>query len=114
MVKRGRYESAASMLRADAISAERDRLQRDLQQDLTRLSVKYETAFVEVNRHREILLPKATRGYELSREGYEAGRYSALEVIIAQQHFTETNIRYIESLLDARLALAEMTKYISK
>lgn len=113
-IKRGRYESAASMLRADAISAERDRLERDLQQDLTRLSVKYETAFVEAKRHREILLPKAAKGYELSREGYEAGRYSALEVIIAQQHFTETNIQYIKSLLDARLALAEMTKYISK
>ena len=113
-VRRGRYESAASMLRADAISAERDRLQRDLQQDLTRVMIQYETAAVEASRHRDILLPKAAKGYELSREGYEAGRYSALEVIIAQQHFTETNIRYVKSLLDARLALAEMTKFISK
>lgn len=113
-VKRGRYESAASMLRADAISAERDRLQRDLQQNLTRVMVRYDSASVQANRHRDILLPKAAKGYELSRAGYEAGRYSALEVILAQQHFTETNIRYIESLLDARLALAEMTKYISE
>ncbi|MDF7806172.1 TolC family protein [Pontiellaceae bacterium B12219] len=113
-VKRGKYESASSMLRADALSAERERLQRDLQQDLTRVMVMYESASIQASRYRDKLLPQAAKGYELSRDGYAAGRYSALEVIIAQQHLTETNIRYIESLLEARLALAEMTKYISE
>ena len=110
--KTGRPESAAATLRADAVGAEREVARRQLRQDLARTLVEYQTAVAAAKRYRETLLPKATKLHGLSQAGYESGRYSSLDLIVAQKNLAAINIHYIEALRDARIAQAELTQYI--
>lgn len=112
--KRGRAEHAAGMLRAEALQAGRDELHRQLQQELATLAALYKGACAEVELTKNKLMPKAEQAYKLSRAGYDAGRFSWLELIAAQQNLADIRIRYIGSLRDAHLAHARLTKFIKE
>ena len=112
--KRGRVEHAAGMLSADAVQAERDEVRRKLQQELSTGLALYSGAMAEVDLTKKNLIPKATQAYELSRDGYNAGRFSWLELIAAQQNLADIRIRSIESLRDAHLARAQLSKFIKE
>ncbi len=109
----GRRESAAALLRADAVALQRERMLRDLNLELTQRQVEYETAAAKASRYRETLLPKANKAYELSRAGYDSGRYSALELVIVQQRLATTHIRHIEAQRDALIARAQLNQLTS-
>lgn len=109
----GRAESAAAGFRADALNAEHEKARRELQQELTEAAAEYETASAEALRYKQILIPMAEKAYGLGRDGYEAGRYSALELISVQQNLVESNLRYIEALRSARLAQTQLIKFTS-
>jgi len=49
--------------------------------------------------------------YALSREGYEAGRYSWLELIDARQHLSELRIRHSEAVLGMHRIDADLSKF---
>ena len=110
--KRGRAESAAASLRADALLAERAEARRKLQAELATVSALYRGSKLEVELTKNNLIPKAEQAYELSREGYDIGRFSWLELIAAQQNLADIRIRYIESLRDAHLARAQISKFM--
>ena len=78
------------------------------------LTAVYGGAKLEAEMTRDRLTPKAEKAYELSRAGYDAGRFSWFELINAQQHLTEIRIRYIEALKDAHLARAEVSKFLEQ
>lgn len=109
--RRGRAEHAAGLMRADAIQAARAEAQRRLQQELDTLLELHKGAVMEVNLTRDKLMPKAEQAYALSSEGYEAGRFSWLELISAQQRLAEIRIRYIENLLTVHQIEAELMKF---
>ncbi len=108
---RGGAEGAAVLLRADAVSAYREQAQRDLQQQLDRTVQAYRSAGAEAVQYRTRILPKAEQAYALSRKGYDAGRYSWMELLSAQQNLAGTRIRTVEAVLAARKALAELSKF---
>ena len=112
--KRGRAEHAAGLLRAEAVRAERAEVRRKLQQELATVLALYNGAKMEVELTKKNLIPKAEQAYELSRKGYDAGRFSWLELIAAQQNLANIHIRYIESLRDAHLAHAQIYKFINE
>jgi cobalt-zinc-cadmium efflux system outer membrane protein len=60
---------------------------------------------------RDRLIPKAVKAYDLSRVGYEAGRFSWLELIAAQQHLADIRMGYIEALQEAHLARLDILKF---
>jgi len=103
----------AAKLRARAAAAETRAVRRDLEREMTATATVFETAVAEAAHCRERLLPKARRVYEVCQEGYATGRYSWLELIMAQQTLTETRIRYIEAQREAQLALVELNKYFT-
>ena len=72
--RRGQAESAACLLRADAVRSSFQEAFLRLQLKLDRLLVLREGALEEVTLNRDHLLPKALEAYALSRAGYEAGR----------------------------------------
>ncbi len=109
--RRGRAEYAAGLIHADAVLATRAEARRRLQQELDTLRERHKGAVMEVNLTRDNLLPKAEQAYAISREGYEAGRFSWLELISAQQHLAEIKIRYIESLLTVHRIEGELSKF---
>ncbi len=109
--RRGRAEHAAGVMHADAVRAAGAEARRRLQQELDTLNERHKGAVVEVDLTRDNLLPKAEQAYAISREGYEAGRFSWLELISAQQHLAGIRIRYIESVLEAHRLKAELLKF---
>jgi cobalt-zinc-cadmium efflux system outer membrane protein len=113
-VRSGAAAQAAGLLQADALATGRAEARRRLQQDLSVLAARYDGAKQEAEITHDRLLPKAEVAYNLSKSGYEAGRFSWLELIAAQQHLADIRIRYIEALKDAHLARAEITKFMKE
>lgn len=109
--KRGQAEYAANMLRANAVQAEREDVLRRLQMELDTHRALYNGAEKQVELTITKLLPKAEQAYELSREGYDIGRFSWIELIAAHQNLADIRIRYIESLREAHLAYAQISKF---
>jgi len=108
--KRGRAEQAAGLVHAAAVDAEREEARRRLQAGLAEALALYAGATAQSDMGRQKLIPKAVQAYELSRAGYEAGRFSWLELIAAQQRLAKIRIGYIEALKDAHLARIEILK----
>ena len=108
--KRGRAEYAEGLLRTDAVLTEREEARRMLQAELSAARALYRGAKMQAELSQKNLIPKAERAYELSRAGYEAGRFSWLELIASQQHLAELRIGYIEALKEAHLARIEILK----
>lgn len=110
----GRAAQVASLARAEALEARRIEVRRRLQQELSVAAALYGGSRLEAATVREQLMPKAEQAYELSKSGYEAGRFSWFELINAQQHLADIRIRHIEALKDAHLARAEVTRFMKE
>lgn len=112
--RKGRALEAAVLMKADAMQFGQDELRRLLGQELSVWASRYSGAKMEADMTRDRLMPKAEQAYQLSKTGYEAGRFSWFELITAQQHLAEIKVRYIEALRDAHLARAEMTRFLKE
>ena len=108
--KQGRAKQGSMMRSADAVEAQRDEMYRSLQSAITQAQALYMGAKAQAKMGKEKLIPKAEQAYELSRTGYETGRFSWLELIAAQQHLADIRIGYIEALKEAHLAQIEILK----
>lgn len=108
--KRGRTEHTAGVLRAEATLAELDAGNRRLQAELATAVELYAGAKTQSEMVRDRLIPKAEKAYELSRKGYESGRFSWLELIAAQQRLADIRITYIETLNEAHLEWIKILK----
>jgi cobalt-zinc-cadmium efflux system outer membrane protein len=109
--RRGRTLSAAGLLRAEAVLAKREETRRSLERELKSLKALYEGIRAQVEIGETQVIPSAEQAYELSRIGYEAGRFSWLELIAAQQNLAEIRINRIETLREAHLIRAELSKF---
>ena len=69
---------------------------------------------MEAELTRDKLIPKAEQAYQLIKAGYDAGRYSWLELIAAQQHLADIHIRQIEALRDAHFARAQIYRFLKE
>ena len=112
--RRGRAEYMAGLLRADAVQAESVAVRRKLRVELAMLLALYNGAKIEAELTKENLIPKATQAHNLSRAGYDVGRFSWLELIAAQQKLADIRVRYIESLRDAHRARAQIYKFMKE
>ncbi len=110
-VRGGRAAAAAAWLDVEALDAEYDEVRRASQQRLSRLFALYRGAKMEAEMVAERLMPKAQEAYEVSKAGYEAGRFSWVELIGAQQHLAEIRVRNVEALRDAHFAHAEIKQF---
>ncbi|MBT8046146.1 MAG: TolC family protein [Pontiella sp.] len=112
--KQGRVEQAAMLMQAEAMEAARDAMRRRLQSALAEAVALYQGAVAQADMGKQKLIPKAEQAYELSREGYRAGRFSWMELIAAQQHLVEIRLQYIDVLKEAHLARLEILKLKAK
>lgn len=110
----GRTLRAASLLQAEAMQAELERSRRSLQQELNSLLALYNGTRLQVEISQNRLIPKAQQAYDVSRAGYESGRFSWLELIQAQQHLADIRIRHIELLREAQLIRAALSKFTNE
>ncbi len=112
--KQGRAEEASILQHADAVGVEREEARRMLQSELTEALALYNGAKAQAEMGKQKLIPKAEQAYELSRAGYEAGRFSWMELIAAQQHLADIRLGHIEALKEAHLARINILKLTTK
>lgn len=112
--RQGRADHAVEWLRAEAVLVAREEALRRIQAELASLLALYDGAKYQVELMENNLIPAAQRAYELSKAGYDMGRYSWLELIMAQQNRADIQVRYIEFLRNAHLAHAQILQIISK
>jgi cobalt-zinc-cadmium efflux system outer membrane protein len=112
--RRGRTQSAAALLEAEAVWTKRAEAQRELESEINSLKALYQGTEMQVNISKKELIPAAEKAYELSLNGYEAGRFSWIELIAAQQNLAEIKISYIEYLREAQLIRADLSKFIKE
>ncbi|MBM4152352.1 MAG: TolC family protein, partial [Kiritimatiellaceae bacterium] len=91
----GRSQSVAALLEAEAVWMERAEAQRKLESEILALKALYQGTETQVLMSKNDLIPAAEKAYELSRKGYEAGRFSWIELIAAQQNLAEIKIAYL-------------------
>jgi len=113
-VRGGRAAEAAALLDVEALAAEYDEVRRESQQRLSQLIALYRGAKMEAEMTAERLVPKAQEAYDVSKAGYEAGRFSWVELIGAQQYLAEIRVRNVEALRDAHFAQAEIKKFMKE
>ena len=95
------YQQAAKTL---------DALMRELTQD-TRLAYERARAAWETSRfYRDELLPLRITSLDVSREAYEAGRASFLQVVEAERTLLEARAGYVEALQNAATAVVGLER----
>jgi cobalt-zinc-cadmium efflux system outer membrane protein len=112
--RRGRKQSAATLLEAEAIWTERAEAQRALKSELSSLKALYQGTEMQVKISKEQLIPSAEEAYKISLKGYEIGRFSWVELIAAQQNLADIKIEYIEYLREAHLISAKLSKFLNE
>ncbi|MEO5722096.1 MAG: TolC family protein [Chthoniobacterales bacterium] len=77
----------------------------------TALAIAYEEledAEIQIKEYRASVLPQIDESYRLSNEGYEAGRFSYLEVLDARRSAAEARAQYLDALVRYHSAAAEI------
>ncbi len=77
----------------------------------TALTIAYEEledAGIQIKEYRASVLPQIEESYRLSNEGYEAGRFSYLEVLDARRSAAEARAQYLDALVRYHSAAAEI------
>ncbi len=113
-VRSGKAAQTAALTRVDALTTQYKELRRKLQEELSVLAAVYQRAKREAEMTRDRLIPRAEKAYELSKAGYDAGRFSWLELISTQQYLTEIRVRRIEALKSAHQVRAEITRFLQE
>lgn len=77
----------------------------------TALAIAYEEledAGIQIKEYRASVLPQIDESYRLSNEGYEAGRFSYLEVLDARRTAADARAQYLDALVRYHSAAAEI------
>jgi len=75
-----------------------DRVELNLQQRLADAFQQYADAYVTADSYAINILPRALRTFELVQQGYQQGEVGYLDVLAAQQTFSQTNLAYLDAL----------------
>lgn len=69
-----------------------------LNSELTKNLQAQKTAYVQATTLKDVILPEAEHAFDLSRQGYQAGKFGYLEVLDAQRTLADARLQYIEAL----------------
>lgn len=110
-------QGQAARMRATAdIVAARSRQAKAFQTLENRLVTAYltaERAHDQIETYQNEVLPAARRAVNLTREGYDAGKFTYLEVIDAQRTLVTANQTYVDGLLDYQRARADLEEIVA-
>lgn len=105
------YESTHRAAKAmDEYLAMRVRLSSELQLAASQLSVSRESALAL----RETVLPGAQQAFDAAEKGFEAGKFSFLEVLDAQRVLFQARIRYLEALGETYQAASTIDRILGR
>jgi outer membrane protein, heavy metal efflux system len=75
-----------------------DRIKRDLNQRLADAFRQYSDAYFTAETYASDILPLAQRTFNLVQQGYTQGEVGYLDLLVAQQTFSQTNLAYLDAL----------------
>ena len=98
----------------ESIVAERalQKLELSLQQRLAVVFQRYSTARVQVDRYRNVILPRALENFKLVETAYRAGEYDYLQMLIAQRTYSQSTMAYIDSIQELRALSLEIDGFL--
>lgn len=110
-----RNQGNIAAARAELAQAESDAEQAKLvlQQELASAWQNWQSAFMEADRLRERLIPTAEKAFGQAREGYDAGRFSYLEVLDAQRTLFDARKQYHLALQRYHTSRAQLERLTS-
>lgn len=82
--------------------SEVERVQLALRDQLAITFRRYETARSQVVQYEKEVLPDAKENLDLSLQGFRAGEFALLNVLFARQTYSQTNLAYIDALVEQR------------
>lgn len=95
---------------SDELQIVRLRLLAELQESSSRLAV----ARTSLQTLQSIVLPSAQQAYESASKGFEAGKFSFLEVLDAQRSLLQARSRYLNTLAAAWQAAAAIDRIVGR
>lgn len=103
-----RNQGAIARAQAEVAAAERnvDRVQLGLQNRLAEAFRQYSNARNLVEQYRDAILPDAQAGLDLVEQGYRQGEMSYLELLNAQRTYFQSNLAYLDALVQLKTAEA--------
>ena len=102
----GNIVAANAELTAAHRNVERVRL--GLQNRLAQVFRRYANASQQVTKYRATILPNAKETLDLVTSGYQQGEFSYLVLLTAQRTYFQSNLAYLESLLQLKTAQARI------
>lgn len=102
----------ASLARAEKARTELEAERLRLYQSLTTAYREAQLSRDQVRAMREDILPKAQRVFDAAVTGFEAGKFSFLDVLDAQRTLLQIRTQYIQALYDRYRAVAGLGRYV--
>ena len=102
----------ASLSRAEKARTELEASRLQLHQSLTAAYQRAQLSREQVRTMREDILPKAQRVFDATVTGFEAGKFSFLDVLDAQRTLLQIRTQYIQALYDRYRAVADLSRYV--
>ena len=100
----------AALIRVDKARDELAAAQAAAASDLAGADARYATERAEASLLRQDVLPQAASAYELTLTGFEYGKFSILDVLDAQRTLFQSRTRYLDALLGAWRAWADIER----
>jgi cobalt-zinc-cadmium efflux system outer membrane protein len=72
----------------------------------------YATAYQQYENYRDSILPDAKETLDLVTDGYRQGEFSYLTLLTAQRTYFESNLAYLDSLLDVKASRASIEGFL--
>ncbi len=105
-----RNQGAICEARAELAAAQRElaQIELSLSQRLAPVFERYSNAAAQVNRYRNRILPRAAQTLELTRQSFEQGEVSFINLLAVQRTFANNQLAYLDALESVRLAEIEI------
>jgi len=110
--QRGKIRMAEA--RQSEIEWQQKSIELDMKQQIEHAWHRYETSKRTTERYNRTMREKALKLQELSLKAYRLGEIDLLNLISAQQVFMENHKRYLTSLRDYYLQLAQLEKFLDQ
>jgi cobalt-zinc-cadmium efflux system outer membrane protein len=92
-----------------AVHQELGQVELDLQNRLAPVYERYRNARAQVDRYQDRILPKAAETLELTRQTYELGEVSFINLLTVQRTYARNQLAYLDALESLRVAEAEIS-----
>lgn len=110
LANRNKAGALAAQERASAASAAQRKARQELESEVMRIHAELVTAYETLDNYRAEILPAATAAANLTRQGYEAGKFQYIEMLDTRRMLADTQQAENNALLAYHLRKADLER----